>query len=126
MTAPFFGSWCCQYMMAHEFGTKEVEKYTVEFALYSQESYDGSAYVLLRRYDDKGTQLYDVEAGHCSCDGLEEQFVPKPTNIPAVRLFIENDYIFLHEPEAKAFLKAKLDTLERQYPELKREVTNGD
>lgn len=42
------------------------------FAWYEYEDYSGSAMVLFQR-DGK---LYEVCGGHCSCDGLEDQWRP--------------------------------------------------
>ncbi len=44
----------------------------VIFALYECGSYDGSSMVVF----EKGSKLYLVEAGHCSCYGLEGQWSP--------------------------------------------------
>lgn len=53
------------------------EKYKgvkVLLASYTYESYEGDAFVLFRR---KG-ELFEVNGGHCSCNGLEGQWEPKP------------------------------------------------
>lgn len=50
-------------------------------ALYGQESYEGSAFVLLVR-DGK---LYEVHGSHCSCMGLEDQWSEEETSTAALR-----------------------------------------
>ncbi len=45
---------------------------------YDYQSYDGDSYLLLR-HKETGL-LYSVEAGHCSCHGLEGQFEPSRTS----------------------------------------------
>lgn len=40
----------------------------VLFAVYEDENYEGSAFVLFKGTDRK---LYEVNGGHCSCYGLE-------------------------------------------------------
>lgn len=42
-------------------------------ARYEQESYDGDAWVVFRR----GSKYYEVNGGHCSCYGLEDQWQPE-------------------------------------------------
>ena len=50
------------------------------FAVYSQRSYEGEAFVLTR----KDGRLYEVNASHCSCYGLENQWEPEETTIEAL------------------------------------------
>lgn len=50
-------------------------------ALYGQESYEGSAFVLLV----KEGKLYEVNGSHCSCYGLEGQWDEEETSIEALR-----------------------------------------
>ena len=45
------------------------------FAQYGYESYEGNACVLFQR----NGVLYRVDAGHCSCYGLEGQWTPEET-----------------------------------------------
>lgn len=47
------------------------------YAAYNQEGYEGSAYVL---FYEEG-KLWEVEASHCSCNGLEDAWVPVETSI---------------------------------------------
>lgn len=54
----------------------------VLFASYEQECYEGSAVVIFRR-DGK---LYEVEASHCSCYGLEGQWHPGEVTPAALAL----------------------------------------
>jgi len=49
-------------------------------AWYGSQCYDGSAFVLFER----GGQLYEVNGGHCSCYGLEEQWCPEETTAEAI------------------------------------------
>lgn len=50
-------------------------------AIYGQESYEGSAFVLFVR-DGK---LYEVHGSHCSCHGLEDQWTEEETTVEALR-----------------------------------------
>ena len=55
-------------------------------AWYGGGGYDGSAFVLFER-DGK---LYEVNGGHCSCYGLEDQWDPEETQAPALVHRIKN------------------------------------
>lgn len=50
------------------------KNYEVVLAYYGQESYEGTAYVLL--FNTINGLFYEVNGGHCSCNGLEGQFEP--------------------------------------------------
>lgn len=66
----------------NQFNVKEDEQKDVEFiyAFYNYEDYSGSAFVLFAR---KG-KLYEVNGGHCSCCGLEDQWSPEETFVEAL------------------------------------------
>lgn len=51
-------------------------------AHYDCENYEGNAFVLYR----KDGKLYEVNASHCSCYGLEQQWDPEETTVEAVSL----------------------------------------
>lgn len=61
------------------FGAFEVEDSgeNILFAWYGAGSYDGSAFVLFER----DGRLYEVNGGHCSCFGLEDQWDPEETSV---------------------------------------------
>lgn len=58
----------------------DLDDCNILFAWYGHGSYDGSAFVLFNR----GTQLYEVNGGHCSCYGLEGQWDPEETSVEAL------------------------------------------
>ena len=60
---------------------KEMEDCNILFAWYGHGSYDGSAFVLFER----GGELYEVNGGHCSCYGLEDQWQPELTSVEALK-----------------------------------------
>ncbi len=71
--------------IAHEFGdwdgpkshdiSEDLKRYDVIVASYYFEDCEGLAYLLLQ---DKNTKkYYEVNAGHCSCFGLECQYEPE-------------------------------------------------
>lgn len=62
-------------------------RYQVEVLLasYAQGGYEGDAFVLFR----KDGQLFEVNAGHCSCHNLEGQWEPESTTVEALRHRLE-------------------------------------
>jgi len=69
--------------MMHDFqiAEKDLEGVEILYAVYTYEEYAGSAFVLFR----KDGKLYEVNGGHCSCYGLEGQWLPEETNVDAIR-----------------------------------------
>jgi hypothetical protein len=57
--------------------TNDIEGFAIDeevlFACYDIDGYEGNAYVLLQ----KDGKLYEVDAYHCSCYGLEDGWQPK-------------------------------------------------
>jgi len=49
-------------------------------ASYGYENYSGDAFVLF----EKDGKLYEVNAAHCSCYGLEDQWSPEETSVEAL------------------------------------------
>lgn len=60
---------------------KEWKDINILFASYGQDNYSGAAFVLF----EQGGKLYEVNAWHCSCYGLEGQWTPEETNIEALK-----------------------------------------
>ncbi len=63
-----------------EISQEDLKDTEVLLAQYETGNYEGSAYVLFRR----DGRLYDVEGSHCSCNGLEDQWVPVETCIEKI------------------------------------------
>jgi len=59
---------------------EQLDGFEILLASYVIDGYDGSAYVLMR----KDGCLYEVEAGHCSCFGLEDGWDVEATTIEAI------------------------------------------
>lgn len=76
------GDWSCLDDMLRDFGISkdEIKGYKVLYAWYEYAFYSGSAFVLLK----KGRKLYEVNGGHCSCYGLENQFDLEETTVEAL------------------------------------------
>jgi hypothetical protein len=65
-----------------QFDVSNVDRTNVEIlvAVYELYSYEGSAWVLFR----KEGKLYEVNASHCSCFALENQWDPEETDYEAL------------------------------------------
>lgn len=59
----------------------------VLFAFYGRESWEGDAFVLF----EKNGQLYEVHGGHCSCYGLEDQWLPEETSWIYLKKMVDED-----------------------------------
>lgn len=59
---------------------KLLNESTVHLAYYGTGSYDGTSLVI---FESNGI-LYEVNASHCSCYGLEGQWAPEETNWKAI------------------------------------------
>lgn len=68
---------------------QEQQGVNILFAWYGYGDYDGSAFVLFTR-DNK---LYEVNGGHCSCMGLEDQWEPEETSVEALRFRVEKGHL---------------------------------
>jgi len=64
----------------------ELEGVEILLASYSYENYSGDAFVLFR----KDGKYYEVNGGHCSCYGLEEQWEPEETTLEDIKHRLEN------------------------------------
>ncbi len=86
-----------------EITSKELEKCIILFASYAEGSYEGDSFVLFK----KGRDLYEVNAGHCSCYGLEGQWKPELTSWAALEQRKEGALsTYSHDVETiKAFRK---------------------
>lgn len=69
--------------IAHEFDidVERLDNIYILYAYYSYEDYSGDAYLLFI----ENNKIYEVDAGHCSCHGLEGQF--KPEEVPIEVLY---------------------------------------
>lgn len=86
----YFGDWAAENWdkklgreaMAKDFNAEVPPDGDILLAWYSYEDYSGSAFVLFKKGDD----LFEVNGGHCSCNGLEGQWDPKPTTWGALAM----------------------------------------
>ncbi|MEM4395821.1 MAG: hypothetical protein QXW48_04500 [Thermoplasmata archaeon] len=65
----------------------EKQDHNIIFASYVYQDYQGDAFVLV----EKDGKLYEVNAGHCSCYGLENQFNLEETSIAALVKYLTSD-----------------------------------
>lgn len=117
MVTKYFGSWSAYDEVQPswlDYGEyrKPIEDFPSDdeilFASYGGASYEGDAVVI---YERNG-RLYEVHGGHCSCNGLEDQWSPEETSWGALALRDRTgSYPFLcdHDEEARAAYWALVD-----------------
>ncbi len=78
----YFEGFGCKEDVVREFSIQDgdLRDAFILVAWYGYRDYDGSAFVLFER-DGK---LYEVNGGHCSCYGLEDQWDPEETTAEAI------------------------------------------
>lgn len=59
---------------------RTLKKCKIIFANYSYEDYSGDAHVIFMKND----KIYEVNGSHCSCNGLEDQWIPEQTSVVAL------------------------------------------
>lgn len=99
----FYENFTCADDVFKEFGVPEEEREGLEFvyADYDTPAYEGYAHVIFI----KNRVLYEVNASHCSCYGLDGQWAPEETSLSAL-MFRPNV-----SANAKANLKQRYNNL---------------
>lgn len=85
MEMPFFGLFSCREDLETYFQIELADDVEILFASYEEEGYEGRAFVLFRQQD----MLFEVNAYHCSCMGLEGQWDPEETSPAALEWVLE-------------------------------------
>lgn len=102
----FFGQWDNEGAMIHDFQVNPATVAGAEILLasYGLPAYEGYAFVLLRR----GDKLFEVNGGHCSCRGLEDQWQEEETSWVALKMRFEQGDLLKdyqeHDPMARVRL----------------------
>lgn len=81
----------------------------VLLASYSYENYEGDAFVLFR----KDGKLFEVNAGHCSCHGLEGLWRPEETSIEALEHRLNKGSLGAYEYAGNVFAAELRQVLEQ-------------
>ena len=91
-------------------------KIEILFASYTYEWYIGEAFLIVK----KENKLYEVNAGHCSCYGLENQFNLEETSIEQLEFYLEkgNKFKWYNGPD---FIKEQLLDFIKYYKEKENE-----
>lgn len=92
------------------------------FASYNYECWEGEAFLIVK----KENKLYEVNAWHCSCYGLENQFDLEETSIEQLEFYLEKGNKFensytLHYNNEPVFIKEQLADFIKNYKELENE-----
>ena len=90
-------------------GAEALQDCVVLFAAYDGD-YDGEALVVFRR----NGALYEVNGGHCSCYGLEDQWEPEETSVEALRHRVKQGTLGYRLGEYAEGFKDMLDRLEAE------------
>jgi hypothetical protein len=107
----YFGNWECKEDVARDFQVEVKDLGNVLFAWYGYGDYEGSAFVL---FENDG-KMYEVNAGHCSCYGLEGQWDPEEASVEALAHTLKEGYRFSSYYEAGDEARAALERfLKRQ------------
>ena len=99
-----------------EFNVQLGSDITILFAYYNYENYSGRAYVLFTQLGQSGqfgpegqasqsgqsVTLYEVVASHCSCYGLDGQWVPSPVTPKEARLTLSGSFNYYLDGDRKA------------------------
>lgn len=82
----FLNDWKCEDDVFNDFQHKKTEDIKILFASYGYANYSGEAFVLFI----SNNQLYEVNASHCSCYGVEGQWEPEKTDLEAIKFRLTN------------------------------------
>ena len=73
-----------------EISNVDLKYLEILFAVYEYEDCSGKAFVLVK----EGNKLFEINASHCSCSGLENQWELEETDIATLRHRIKNGDCF--------------------------------
>ena len=91
-----FGIWGSEAEVARDFENDSVLDYSIVIAWYRYEDYEGSAYVLA----EKDGKLFECEAAHCSCHGLEECWNPSEVTVAYLeQRLLKGNFVYGRAPE---------------------------
>jgi len=86
MEAIYTQDFNCREDVEREFEVKLGSDINILFASYTYENYEGNAEVL---FEQNGT-YFEVSGGHCSCYGLEGQWIPCMTTLETIKFRLDN------------------------------------
>jgi hypothetical protein len=75
MSGIYLDNFSCKEDIENDYKCTIDDGCEILFAAYEYANYEGSSFVLFKR----GHVLYEVNGGHCSCNGLEGQWDPEET-----------------------------------------------
>lgn len=100
----YIDGWCelQDVMRDFEISGEDVEGYNIIVAAYdTSDAYSGDAFVLL----EKDGKYYEVNGGHCSCYGLEDQWYLEDSAEEALKFRYDSEYSYGGFKIAKETLK---------------------
>jgi len=113
-----FKGFCCRHELAYEFDIDEGElPYNIPIAIYERGGYEGEALVIFWKGIVPNLKLYRVDANHCSCCGLEDQWRPEETTYESLKHEATKGY---------GIVKDHWDKIEPIISQFNREKTHGN
>jgi hypothetical protein len=100
-----------QQFAVFNFNLQPRRTFDVLIGFYQHGNYEGESFVLLR--EPATGKLYEVNAYHCSCYGLDGQFEPEETTVTAIRRRLECHFAAMFSEAQLALLRGGLDAIER-------------
>jgi len=111
----YYGNWSDKEDVARDFAINlsELDGAKILLASYSYEDYSGSAFVLFK----KDGKLYEVNGSHCSCYGLEGEWLPEETSVKELLYRLEKGtcYYLIRSQGCDKELFKILKEIEAQY-----------
>lgn len=90
MEAVYLGSFDSSKDIEAQFGITLSDAINIIVATYETRAYEGYAFVLF----EQGGKLYEVNASHCSCYGLEGQWDPELATVEDLRFRLDRGVNF--------------------------------
>lgn len=93
-------------VIEQEFEVKLPRSVRILFAAFTDEDYEGNAFVLF----EQDGKYYEVWGSHCSCSGFEGQWEPEESDFQTLR----QNRFYSYEPKTVTALHRLLDRLEKK------------
>lgn len=106
----YYGNWSDKQGIENDFDVSLNENVVILLAAYNTPWYEGYGFVL---FEENG-MLYEVNASHCSCHGLEGQWVPEETSVEALIHRLNEGVIFSYFDESGALETELREILKRR------------
>lgn len=119
MKSEFLGLFQNKEDIIHEFNLKEndLNNVNILFAVYEYENCSGTAFVLF----EKDGELYEVNGSHCSCYGLEDQWIPEEASLDELKHRLDKGELGKHQGY-NVFKKELKEYIKENWPDEKNPI----